>query len=51
MCKIIIVIQQDIVSTMSPAHEGPEPAETDYDEPEDEYEEEYTDPSGNLAEK
>ncbi|KAH0554902.1 hypothetical protein KQX54_013756 [Cotesia glomerata] len=36
--------QQDIVSTMSPAHEGPEPAETDYDEPEDEYEEEYTDP-------
>ncbi|XP_006621031.1 collagen alpha chain CG42342 isoform X3 [Apis dorsata] len=42
--------QQDITSTSIPAVEGPEPAETDYEEPEEEYEE-YTDPNGNLAEQ
>lgn len=36
---------------MSSSSEGPEPAETDYEEQEEDYEEEYTDSSSNLAEK
>lgn len=38
------------MSTTLASHEGPEPAETDYEEQDGEYEE-YPDPSGNQAEQ
>lgn len=47
---ILVYAQQDITSTSIPAVEGPETSETDYEEPEEDYEE-YTDPNANLAEQ
>lgn len=41
---------QDIMSSTSPTVDGPEPAETDYEDQGEEYED-YPDQNGNLAEQ
>ena len=41
---------QDVMSTTSSSVEGPEPAETDYEDQGEEYED-YPDQNGNLAEQ
>lgn len=44
--------KQESPSTVNPSNEPSEPVENDYDdEQEGEYEEEYTDQNGNMAEK
>lgn len=45
-----IYAYQDILSTTSAAVDGPEPAETDYDDQGEEYDD-YSDQNGNLAEQ
>lgn len=53
--NLFVGLVQDGLSTASPPYEGPEPAETDYDENEEEPEyednEEYPDQNGNQAEQ